>query len=167
MVGGYSSVLLPILFPVTRHVDTWNFNQTITIVSCIASNSIDLTPYRPHTIPSDYINRMDTPPPRIAMPFREALGQILCIICITVMSALFGVKIAGDRLQHLNYARILVLLLYLISWAFTNMSFVLLSTNTGTFCMGHGHANCGRVKFLTHLTFAHTKGISFRATCLF
>ncbi|RUP48853.1 hypothetical protein BC936DRAFT_143808 [Jimgerdemannia flammicorona] len=81
---------------------------------------------------------MDTSQLRTAMSFGEALGQLLCIACITIMSTLFGVKVAGDRLQHLNYPRILVLLLYFMSWAFTNMSAVLLSTNTGMFCRGTG-----------------------------
>ncbi|RUP10419.1 hypothetical protein BC936DRAFT_140010 [Jimgerdemannia flammicorona] len=77
---------------------------------------------------------MDTPQSRTAIPYEDALAQLLCIIGITILSTLFGTKIAGDGLQRLNYARILVLLLYVISWAFTNMSAVLLSTNTGMLC---------------------------------
>ncbi|RUS26935.1 hypothetical protein BC938DRAFT_483915 [Jimgerdemannia flammicorona] len=76
---------------------------------------------------------MDTPQSRTAVPFEETLGQLVCIACISAMSALFGIKIAGNRLKDLNYARILVLLLYVTSWAFTNMAAVLISTNTGNF----------------------------------
>ncbi|KAG0265671.1 hypothetical protein BG011_004270 [Mortierella polycephala] len=49
--------------------------------------------------------------------------------CITLMSVLFGRKTAGTKLGSINYARGLVISLYLVSWAFTFISAHLVQTN--------------------------------------
>lgn len=45
------------------------------------------------------------------------------------MSVLFGRKTAGTKLSNINYARGLVISLYLVSWAFSFMATHLVQTN--------------------------------------
>ncbi|KAF9102573.1 hypothetical protein BGX29_004415 [Mortierella sp. GBA35] len=47
------------------------------------------------------------------------------------MSLLFGRKTSGTNMTNINYARGLVISLYIVSWGFTTISAVLTSTNTG------------------------------------
>lgn len=47
------------------------------------------------------------------------------------MSVLFGRKTSGTSLANINYARGLVVALYVVSWAFTTIAAVLTSTNAG------------------------------------
>ncbi|KAI1317194.1 hypothetical protein EDD11_008886 [Mortierella claussenii] len=47
------------------------------------------------------------------------------------MSVLFGRKTAGTRMANINYARGLVVSLYIASWGFTTIAAVLTSTNVG------------------------------------
>jgi hypothetical protein len=47
------------------------------------------------------------------------------------MSLLFGRKTSGTNMANINYARGLVISLYIVSWAFTTIAAVLTSTNNG------------------------------------
>ena len=47
------------------------------------------------------------------------------------MSVLFGRKTSSTSLANINYARGLVVSLYIVSWAFTTIAAVLTSTNFG------------------------------------
>ncbi|KAF9912821.1 hypothetical protein EC991_008687 [Linnemannia zychae] len=47
------------------------------------------------------------------------------------MSLLFGRKTSGTNMTNINYARGLVISLYIVSWAFTTIAAVLTSTNYG------------------------------------
>ncbi|KAF9125906.1 hypothetical protein BGW39_007076 [Mortierella sp. 14UC] len=47
------------------------------------------------------------------------------------MSVLFGRKTSGTNMANINYARGLVISLYVVSWGFTTIAAVLTSTNTG------------------------------------
>ncbi|KAG0015285.1 hypothetical protein BGZ80_009942 [Entomortierella chlamydospora] len=47
------------------------------------------------------------------------------------MSLLFGRKTSGTKVSNINYARGLVISLYITSWAFTTIAAVLTSTNVG------------------------------------
>ncbi|KAF8924980.1 hypothetical protein BGZ47_003538, partial [Haplosporangium gracile] len=49
--------------------------------------------------------------------------------CITLMSTLFGRKIADTKMTNVNYARGLVIALYLVSWLFSFMATQLVQTN--------------------------------------
>ena len=54
---------------------------------------------------------------------------MLSLGCITTMSVLFGRKTSGTKLNAINYARGLVISLYLVSWAFSFMATTLVQTN--------------------------------------
>ncbi|KAG0242525.1 hypothetical protein BGX31_000232 [Mortierella sp. GBA43] len=47
------------------------------------------------------------------------------------MSVLFGRKTSGTNMANINYARGLVISLYVVSWAFTTIAAILSSTNAG------------------------------------
>ncbi|KAF8940415.1 hypothetical protein BGZ58_006559 [Dissophora ornata] len=70
-----------------------------------------------------------TSPPETILP----TGQTVFIPdtegCITMMSVLFGRKTAGTKLSTINYARGLVISLYLVSWMFSFMATELTQTN--------------------------------------
>ncbi|KAG0266540.1 hypothetical protein BG011_002030 [Mortierella polycephala] len=59
------------------------------------------------------------------------ISLMVSLLSITLMSVLFGRKTAGTRMTNINYARGLVISLYIVSWAFTTLAAVLTSTNTG------------------------------------
>ncbi|RUS33292.1 hypothetical protein BC938DRAFT_472210 [Jimgerdemannia flammicorona] len=64
----------------------------------------------------------------------ELFAYVVSLACISVIAVLFGVKISDGRLQNLSsitYPRILVLMLYFASWAFSAISMVLIVTNDG------------------------------------
>ncbi|KAI8583959.1 hypothetical protein K450DRAFT_220797 [Umbelopsis ramanniana AG] len=65
----------------------------------------------------------------LGMEWDEIFSQIISLICISVLSILFGAKSTIERLRHLTYARLLVLLIYIASWAFTTASTILVATN--------------------------------------
>ncbi|RUS14689.1 hypothetical protein BC937DRAFT_93477 [Endogone sp. FLAS-F59071] len=77
---------------------------------------------------------MDSSPPQLMyVDWEEIISQSLMLSCISIMSALFGSKIARSRLREITYPKSLVLLLYFLSWAFTSISTILLTTNDGNF----------------------------------
>ncbi|KAG0350700.1 hypothetical protein BG005_009769 [Podila minutissima] len=59
----------------------------------------------------------------------ESVSLFISLTCISVMSLLFGRKTAGTRLSTINYARGLVISLYLVSWSFSFMATMLVQTN--------------------------------------
>ncbi|KAF9308067.1 hypothetical protein BGZ91_007982, partial [Linnemannia elongata] len=59
----------------------------------------------------------------------ETISLLVSLGCITLMSTLFGRKTAGTRMTNINYARGLVIALYLISWLFSFMATQLVQTN--------------------------------------
>ncbi|KAI1320088.1 hypothetical protein EDD11_002060 [Mortierella claussenii] len=61
----------------------------------------------------------------------ETASLFISLACISVMALLFGRKTAGTRLSTINYARGLVVALYLVSWAFSVAATMLIQTNNG------------------------------------
>jgi hypothetical protein len=72
---------------------------------------------------------MSLPLPNDGMEWDEILSQFISLSCISVLSVLFGAKSTAERLRHLTYARLLVLVIYIVSWAFTAASTLLVATN--------------------------------------
>lgn len=61
----------------------------------------------------------------------EIAAKIVSLLSITVLSTLFGTKTFNIQFKYLSYSRWLVLALYILSWAFTAISMVLVTTNNG------------------------------------
>ncbi|KAF9187826.1 hypothetical protein BGZ51_000998 [Haplosporangium sp. Z 767] len=59
----------------------------------------------------------------------ESVSLFISLVCISLMSLLFGRKTAGTKFSTLNYARGLVVSLYLVSWLFSLMAAMLVQTN--------------------------------------
>ncbi|KAF9129430.1 hypothetical protein BGX30_013945 [Mortierella sp. GBA39] len=59
------------------------------------------------------------------------ISLLVSLMSISLMSVLFGRKTSGTSLANINYARGLVISLYVVSWLFTTMAAVLTSTNAG------------------------------------
>ncbi|OAQ23688.1 hypothetical protein K457DRAFT_142516 [Linnemannia elongata AG-77] len=59
------------------------------------------------------------------------LSLLVSLLSISLMSLLFGRKTSGTNMTNINYARGLVISLYIVSWAFTTIAAVLTSTNYG------------------------------------
>ncbi|KAG0026109.1 hypothetical protein BGZ82_009630, partial [Podila clonocystis] len=59
----------------------------------------------------------------------ESISLFVSLICISLMSLLFGRKTAGTTIHTLNYARWLVVGLYITSWLFSLMAAMLVQTN--------------------------------------
>ncbi|KAF9929245.1 hypothetical protein BGZ67_006413 [Mortierella alpina] len=59
----------------------------------------------------------------------ESISLFVSLACISLMSLLFGRKTAGTKLSSLNYARSLVVGLYICSWLFSLMAAMLVQTN--------------------------------------
>ncbi|KAF9912700.1 hypothetical protein EC991_009436 [Linnemannia zychae] len=59
----------------------------------------------------------------------ETISLLVSLGCITLMSTLFGRKTAGTKMTNINYARGLVISLYLVSWLFSFMATQLVQTN--------------------------------------
>lgn len=78
--------------------------------------------------PPPFIMSMSSPM-NVGMEWDEILSQVISLSCISVLSILAGAKTSTEKLRHLTYARLLILLVYLASWAFTTMSTILIATN--------------------------------------
>ncbi|KAI8386977.1 hypothetical protein BD560DRAFT_383401 [Blakeslea trispora] len=63
----------------------------------------------------------------------ELASKIVSLFSITVMSVLFGIKTFNVQFRYLSYSRWLVLLLYVLSWAFTMCGTLFVFTNNGNF----------------------------------
>ncbi|KAG0331023.1 hypothetical protein BG000_011281 [Podila horticola] len=59
----------------------------------------------------------------------ESISLFVSLTCISLMSLLFGRKTAGTTIHTLNYARWLVVGLYISSWLFSLMAAMLVQTN--------------------------------------
>lgn len=59
----------------------------------------------------------------------ESISLFISLTCISLMSLLFGRKTAGTTIHNLNYARWLVVGLYVTSWLFSFMAAMLVQTN--------------------------------------
>lgn len=59
----------------------------------------------------------------------ELASELTSLACITVLACALGAKTYGEKIKSLNYGRILVILLYTLSWAFAVTSIVVVSTN--------------------------------------
>ncbi|KAI1315346.1 hypothetical protein EDD11_000954 [Mortierella claussenii] len=72
-----------------------------------------------------------TPPPGTHREpdVEELISLLISLGCITLMSVLFGRKTAGTKIGAINYARGLVISLYLISWTFSFIATQLAQTN--------------------------------------
>ncbi|KAI8328837.1 hypothetical protein BC941DRAFT_444151 [Chlamydoabsidia padenii] len=63
----------------------------------------------------------------------EIASEVIGLLGITVMCALFGIKTYNVQYKYLSYSRWLVLLLYMCSWAFTVTGLTLMLTNNGNY----------------------------------
>jgi hypothetical protein len=59
----------------------------------------------------------------------EIASELTSLACITVLALALGAKTYGEKMSSLNYGRVLVILLYTLSWAFAATSIVVVSTN--------------------------------------
>ncbi|KAI9365085.1 hypothetical protein BD770DRAFT_357012 [Pilaira anomala] len=59
----------------------------------------------------------------------EIVSEFISISCISILSFTMGLKTYGERIKALSYGRILVILLYASSWAFSTLSVIVVSTN--------------------------------------
>lgn len=59
----------------------------------------------------------------------EIASELTSLACITVLALALGAKTNGEKLKTLNYGRVLVILLYSLSWAFATTSIIVVSTN--------------------------------------
>ncbi|KAG0038614.1 hypothetical protein BGZ82_011425 [Podila clonocystis] len=59
----------------------------------------------------------------------ESVSLFISLASISLMSVLFGRKTAGTKLATVNYARGMVISLYLVSWAFSLIAAMLVQTN--------------------------------------
>jgi hypothetical protein len=65
----------------------------------------------------------------------ELASEFTSLACITVLAVALGVKTYGEQMKSINYGRVLVILLYTLSWAFAVTSVVVVSTNNSEFLM--------------------------------
>lgn len=63
----------------------------------------------------------------------ELSAKVVSLLSFSVLAVLFGVKTYNVQFRYLTYSRWLVLTLYVLSWAFSVISMVLVSTNNGNF----------------------------------
>ncbi|KAG0205238.1 hypothetical protein BGX28_003099 [Mortierella sp. GBA30] len=59
----------------------------------------------------------------------ESISLFISLACVSLMACLFGRKTAGTKLSTINYARGLVVALYLVSWIFSIIAAMLVQTN--------------------------------------
>jgi hypothetical protein len=59
----------------------------------------------------------------------EIASELTSLACITVLALALGAKTYGEKIKSLNYGRVLVILLYTLSWAFATTSIIVVSTN--------------------------------------
>lgn len=63
----------------------------------------------------------------------ELAAKLVSLFSFSVLSALFGIKTFNVQFRYLTYSRWLVLALYVLSWSFTVISMVLVTTNNANF----------------------------------
>ncbi|KAI8342515.1 hypothetical protein BC941DRAFT_509415 [Chlamydoabsidia padenii] len=59
----------------------------------------------------------------------EIGSEFISLACITVLAVALGAKTFNEKIKTLNYGRVLVIILYTLSWAFAASSIVVVSTN--------------------------------------
>ncbi|KAI8643101.1 hypothetical protein BD408DRAFT_442976 [Parasitella parasitica] len=59
----------------------------------------------------------------------EIISELISLVCITVLATAIGSKTYGETFKTINYGRLMVIILYLSSWAFAFTSSVVVSTN--------------------------------------
>lgn len=59
----------------------------------------------------------------------EIISEFISLVCITVLAIAIGSKTFGEKLKTINYGRVMVILLYFLSWSFATTSAVIVSTN--------------------------------------
>ncbi|KAI8059054.1 uncharacterized protein B0P05DRAFT_558905 [Gilbertella persicaria] len=59
----------------------------------------------------------------------ELVSEMISLACISVLAAAIGSKTYGEKIKSLNYGRVLVILLYSFSLAFSITSIIVVSTN--------------------------------------
>ncbi|KAF9328335.1 hypothetical protein BG006_008469 [Podila minutissima] len=59
----------------------------------------------------------------------ESISLFISLSCISVMALLFGRKTSATKINSINYARGLVVALYLVSWMFSVIAAMLVQTN--------------------------------------
>ncbi|KAI7851516.1 hypothetical protein BDC45DRAFT_445414 [Circinella umbellata] len=59
----------------------------------------------------------------------EIMSEIISLMCITILAFLLGAKSKRECLVNLTYGRILVFIVYMLSWSFAVTSMVSVSTN--------------------------------------
>lgn len=62
----------------------------------------------------------------------EVISELVSLLCITVVSVLYGSKTFNMQYHELTYGLWLVVALYPTSWAFLANGLLLVSTNDGT-----------------------------------
>ncbi|GAN09471.1 conserved hypothetical protein [Mucor ambiguus] len=65
----------------------------------------------------------------------EVASELTSLACITVLALALGAKTYGEKLKSLNYGRVLVIMLYTLSWAFATTSIIVVSTNNSTYIL--------------------------------
>ncbi|KAI8890995.1 hypothetical protein K501DRAFT_235918 [Backusella circina FSU 941] len=63
----------------------------------------------------------------------ELAAKLVSLFSFSLLSVLFGIKTFNIHFKYLSYSRWLVLALYILSWSFTCISMVLVTTNNGNF----------------------------------
>lgn len=63
----------------------------------------------------------------------EIVAKLVSLVSFSVLAVLFGYKTYNVQFRYLTYSRWLVLALYVLSWAFTVTSMVLVTTNNGNY----------------------------------
>jgi hypothetical protein len=63
----------------------------------------------------------------------EIISEFISLVCITVLATAIGSKTFGETLKTINYGRVMVIILYLMSWAFATTSAVVVSTNNSEY----------------------------------
>ncbi|KAI8337801.1 hypothetical protein BD560DRAFT_28042 [Blakeslea trispora] len=59
----------------------------------------------------------------------EITSELISLLCITVLASAVGSKTFGEKIKTINYGRLMVIVLYLLSWAFATTSIIVVSTN--------------------------------------
>ncbi|KAI9349346.1 hypothetical protein BD770DRAFT_326996 [Pilaira anomala] len=63
----------------------------------------------------------------------EIASEFVSLVCVSLLSILFGIKTYNVQYKYLSCSRWLITALYALSWAFTISATVFVSTNNGNF----------------------------------
>jgi hypothetical protein len=65
----------------------------------------------------------------------EIGSEFISLTCITVLAIALGAKTYNEQMKTLNYGRFLVIMLYVLSWAFATTSIIIVSTNDSKYML--------------------------------